>query len=237
MLCWCRRLLVVCLFVCLFVSHCMGTQPDVQHSVVAHLTQLSLLCCVAACRLQSSSWLLGTRKVYREELTRDVRLLTLLRAAFFSPGKQAALGTLSRYLAMLLANIADIPAAAAAQPAPQAAASPAEEGASGVQQNEGAGAAAGRTTAAAAGGGSSDADDDQSHLSNLLRYVPVVYVEVVLDYLTALRRLDEQQAAGAASQAQVRMSRDKARLACNSMRKRTADACCVQAACLLWLHL
>jgi hypothetical protein len=142
--------------------------------------------------------------VYREELTRDVRLLTLLRAAFFSPGKQAALGTLSRYLAMLLANIADIPAAA--KPASQAAASPAEHAATFAEQH-GEGAAAGRTTAAAAAAAasdSSDAGDDQSHLSNLLRYVPVVYVEVVLDYLTALRRLDEQQQAGTASTAQVR---------------------------------
>jgi hypothetical protein len=161
-----------------------------------------LLCCCAVCLpavVQSSSWLLGTRKVYREELTRDVRLLTLLRAAFFSPSKQAALGSLSRYLAMLLANIADIPAAP--KPAPQAAASPAE-GSSAVLQSEG-GTAGGATAAAAAASDSADADDDQSHLSNLLRYVPVVYVEVVVDYLTALRRLDEQQQPGTASQAQV----------------------------------
>jgi hypothetical protein len=151
--------------------------------------------------MQSSSWLLGTRKVYREELTRDVRLLTLLCAAFFSPAKQQALSTLSRYLAMLLTNIADIPAV------PQPATPPAAAGGAAAHQlaadSSSAADSASAAAAAAAGSSTSSGDeDDQSHLSNLLRYVPVVYVEVVVDYLTALRRLDEQQP-GAGSQAQV----------------------------------
>jgi hypothetical protein len=140
--------------------------------------------------------------VYREELTRDVRLLTLLRAAFFSPGKQEALSTLSCYLAMLLTNIADIPAVQ--QPVvPSAGSSEQPTGEESIAADSNSAAAA---THAGSSGSSSD-EDDQSHLSNLLRYVPVVYVEVVVDYLTALRRLDEQQQQpdAAGNQTQVRL--------------------------------
>eukprot|EP00879_Flechtneria_rotunda_P003084 GHRR01003305.1.p1 GENE.GHRR01003305.1~~GHRR01003305.1.p1 ORF type:complete len:773 (+),score=310.18 GHRR01003305.1:253-2319(+) len=122
---------------------------------------------------QPSSWLTGTRKVYHDELTRDVRLLTLLRVAFFSPGKQAALGSLSSYMATLLTAISRLPgpSATAVEPAIAAAAS--------------------ASSSEARSGHANIAAVDESKLSNLLRYVPVVYVDVVVDFLTALRKSDE----------------------------------------------
>lgn len=110
--------------------------------------------------LQASTWLIGTRKVYHDELTRDVRLLTLLRVAFFSAGKQAALGNLTCYLATLLSRISKLPPPVNA-----------------IEDS-------GQNLLA-------DSSSEDPHLSNLLRYVPVVYVEAIVDYLTALRRCDE----------------------------------------------
>lgn len=150
-----------------------------------------------------SSWLHGTRKVYHDELSRDVRLLTLLCVAFFSPGKQAALCSLSRYLAQLttaVSNIQPSPAATAAADA-EAPAAPADSTNAAVaaaareggevaqppqqqQRAEAAAAAAARPAPAAAAEGV----DACAGLSNLLRYVPLVYVEVVVDFLTALRK-------------------------------------------------
>lgn len=133
-----------------------------------------------------SSWLHGTRKVYYDELSRDVRLLTLLCVAFFSPGKQAALCNLSRYLALLTTSISNLqPTDADAAPATAAgaqAAAPADTAGSAAASGA---VAAGAAAQQAAAGDASDAD---AGLTNLLRYVPVVYVEVVVDFLTALRK-------------------------------------------------
>lgn len=167
--------------------------------------------------MQMSSWLHGTRKVYHDELSRDVRLLTLLGVAFFSPGKQAALCNLSRYLALLTTAtsnlqgppsaaagaVVEMQAAAAADEAAEAAAAaaaadtPAAATAGSQQQQQAVTAtltsssAAASPTAAAAGG------------SNLLRYVPVVYVEVVVDFLTALRKSAESAVGAQAMELQV----------------------------------
>jgi hypothetical protein len=151
-----------------------------------------------------SSWLHGTRKVYHDELSRDVRLLTLLCVAFFSPGKQAALCSLSRYLAQLttaVSNIQPSPAATAAADA-EAPAAPADSTNAAAaaaarvggelaqppqqqqQRAEATAAAAARPARAAAAEGV----DACAGLSNLLRYVPLVYVEVVVDFMTALRK-------------------------------------------------
>lgn len=147
--------------------------------------------------LQMSSWLHGTRKVYYDELSRDVRLLTLLCVAFFSAGKQAALCSLSRYLALLTTSISNL------QPSPAEAAPAMAQAQAQAPAAPGAIAAAGAAAATAAGGGASQQQqqaaasgqqaaastpDADAGLSNLLRYVPVVYVEVVVDCLTALRK-------------------------------------------------
>eukprot|EP00775_Hariotina_reticulata_P010985 gene10985-11140_t len=131
--------------------------------------------------VQALTWVSGTRKVYYDELVRDVRLLTLLRAAFFSPGKQAALCALSSYLATLLANISSL----SPLPAPAA-------GVAAGSRNE--------TDAAVVGSGSPEQraveDAAAAGQSNLLCYVPVVYVDVIVDYLTALRRCQEPSGTG-----------------------------------------
>lgn len=162
---------------------------------------------VVSCAPQVSSWLLGTRKVYYDELSRDVRLLTLLCVAFFSPGKQAALCNLSRYLALLTTTISNIPAEVAA-PAPEAGAnlSPAAAGAEAAAAARGADTPAAAAAGTGAGGQQQDSaartpqptapapaaagalDGTDAGLSNLLRYVPLVYVEVVVDFLTVLRK-------------------------------------------------
>jgi hypothetical protein len=165
---------------------------------------MRLCCAVLPCALllfpctsQVSSWIHGTRKVYYDEVSRDVRLLTLLCVAFFSPGKQAALCNLSRYLALLTTAISNIPAEEAVPAAPDAAAqlSPAAAGAEAAAAATGAGtpAAAGAgvqqpTAAAAVAATAGAADAPDAGLSNLLRYVPLVYVEVVVDFLTVLRK-------------------------------------------------
>lgn len=180
----------------------MPLQPRQKHQCACAVPPSVVVSCVP----QVSSWLLGTRKVYYDELSRDVRLLTLLCVAFFSPGKQAALCNLSRYLALLTTAISNIPAEVAA-PAPEAGAnlSPAAPGAEAAAAARGAdtpaaaaaGAGAGgqqqdsaertpQLTAAAAAAGALDGVD--AGLSNLLRYVPLVYVEVVVDFLTVLRK-------------------------------------------------
>lgn len=147
-----------------------------------------------------SSWLHGTRKVYYDELSRDVRLLTLLCVAFFSPGKQQALCNLSRYLAQLTTAVSNTqpspspaaeaaaPAAAAAAGAVSTAAAPATAAAGGEQQQQQQRAEATAAAQPAAAGAGPEGEDADAGLSNLLRYVPLVYVEVVADFLTALRK-------------------------------------------------
>jgi hypothetical protein len=139
--------------------------------------------------LQAISWVSGTRKVYYDELVRDVRLLTLLRAAFFSPGKQAALCALSSYVATLLANISRLApstvltagaAAAAAAAGPAEGPTPAVEDSSSAVTN----IQPAVQDAAAVG------------QSKLLCYVPVVYIDVIVDFLTALRRCQEPSGTG-----------------------------------------
>jgi hypothetical protein len=151
-----------------------------------------------------SSWLHGTRKVYYDELSRDVRLLTLLCVAFFSPGKQAALCNLSRYLALLTTSISNLqPTHADAAPAAQAAAQASVRlDVAGSDAAAGAAAAAGSVAQQAAAG---EAADAVAGLTNLLRYVPVVYVEVVVDFLTALRKSADSAVGSPAIDLQVRL--------------------------------
>lgn len=117
-----------------------------------------------------------------------MRLLTLLRVAFFSPGKQAALCNLTTYLATLITTVSSIPP----PPKPEAPAAgcttansqpAAAEGQSQPQQQSN----------GAASSSSSGHSSEEPHLSNLLRYLPVVYVEVIVDYLTATKRCEEQR--------------------------------------------
>ena len=75
-----------------------------------------------------------SRNFYRDELIRDVRLLTLLRIAFFSPPKQEQLCVLGTYMSSLLLAA--------------------------------------------------------SERGQLLAYMPTVYVELVVDFCMAFRRVD-----------------------------------------------
>eukprot|EP00878_Enallax_costatus_P012291 GHUV01012839.1.p1 GENE.GHUV01012839.1~~GHUV01012839.1.p1 ORF type:complete len:1206 (+),score=405.87 GHUV01012839.1:233-3850(+) len=136
---------------------------------------------------RAGTWLIGTRKVYHDELTRDVRLLTLLRVAFFSPGKQAALCNLTTYLATLVTTVSSIPPAA--KPDTPAAGSEAANGQPSAAEGQPQQQPQQDGLASPSGNGGSSGEP---HLSNLLRYLPVVYVEVIVDYLTASRRCDEQ---------------------------------------------
>jgi hypothetical protein len=188
--------------------------------------------------------------VYHEELSRDVRLLTLLAVAFFSPGKQAALGHLSRYLALLLERIgalqpspraaaagaggadahagggggvdADAPAGSSSsstssssadavpqqqqqQPGTAAAAEDSGSRPTAVQQQQQQqqGVAPPAAAAGAADGSSGDVGGGGPHTGNLLRYVPLVYVEVIVDFLTALRKSAESAVGAPVVQLQV----------------------------------
>ncbi len=129
-------------------------------------------------------------RVYREEVTRDVRLLTLLRAVLFSPAKQAALAGLAGYLAGLLeaAGGLHLPPQQQQQQqeeeelGAQACHAPAMESAAAQRLQDGGCSSTGRADQA-----------EEQQLSSLLRYMPTSFAELVLDYLAALRRLDEQQ--------------------------------------------
>lgn len=150
-----------------------------------------------------SSWLHGTRKVYYDELSRDVRLLTLLCVAFFSPGKQTALCNLSRYLALLTTSISNLqPTHNEAAPAATAAAQASAQADAGSDAAAGAAAAAASAAQQVAAGRAADTD---AGLTNLLRYLPVVYVEVVVDFLTALRKSADSAVGAPAIDLQVRL--------------------------------
>lgn len=78
-----------------------------------HLPTLSPSCHIALPGPQTTQWLLDSRSYYREELGRDMRILALLRTAFFSPSKQVGgvclLATLSTTASARLGTGACLP--------------------------------------------------------------------------------------------------------------------------------